>query len=219
MPWRPQAVPRLLLETMFIAGLVALIVVDGRRDHRAADSCRSSAFTPTAGFRLVPTAHRIGQQISSLRWTLAASESIASGPPSNRSTVSAATRRSGRLDSAFRERIQRQGISFTYEGAVTPVLKDVSLSVARLGNRSRSFGGTGAGKTTLLDILIGLLRHQPGRSRSTGCRSTARSPAWQANIGYIPPVAIPARRHLAAQYRTRARRTRISTRQALRRAV
>jgi ATP-binding cassette, subfamily B, bacterial PglK len=176
-----QAVPRLLLETMFIAGLLALTIVEGRRDQAAVLPLVS--VYAYIGFRLVPTAHRIAQQISSLRWNLSASESLTRdldriehvGPPRIEADA--------RL--ILRDRIEANGVSFTYDGAAGPVLRDVSLTVSR-GESVAIVGATGSGKTTLLDILIGLLTPSTGCVTVDGAPIAHGLPAWQARIGYVP---------------------------------
>jgi ATP-binding cassette subfamily C protein len=176
-----DAIPRLLLETIFMAGLVALIVVQGRYD-RAAIVPLASLYA-YAGFRLVPAAHRIAQQISTIRWTLSASEPLTADLRHLEAVRSGPVPPAGRV--TFSERIDAAGVSFTYEGSRTPVLRDVSLSVAR-GESVAIVGATGAGKTTLVDILVGLLAPSAGAVSVDGAPIAGRTSAWQAGIGYVP---------------------------------
>ncbi len=175
-----DAAPRLALETMFVLGLLALIVVGGGQDP--AGVLPLASLYAYAGFRFVPAAHRIAQQMNSLRWSLGASASLAADlrqlepvePPA--SPV-------GRLD--FRHEIRATGVSFSYDGAPAPVLRDVNLSIRR-GESVAIFGATGGGKTTLVDILIGLLAPSHGRVTVDGVPIESRTSAWQAAIGYVP---------------------------------
>jgi ATP-binding cassette subfamily C protein len=176
-----QAVPRLLLETMFIAGLLTLTIVEGRRD-RAAVLPLVSVYA-YIGFRLVPSAHRIAQQIGSLRWSLSASESLTGDL--NRIERAGHRRTDAYARLEFRDRIEATRVSFTYDGAAAPVLQDVSLSIAR-GESVAIVGATGSGKTTLVDILIGLLAPSSGSVLVDGTPIANRLPAWQAGIGYVP---------------------------------
>ncbi len=127
-------------------------------------------------------APRIAQQMNSVRWSLGASASLAAdlrqlepvGPPASPSE---------RLD--FRHEIRATGVSFSYDGAPAPVLRDVNLSIRR-GESVAIFGATGAGKTTLVDILIGWLAPSHGRVTVDGVPIESRTSAWQAAIGYVP---------------------------------
>jgi ATP-binding cassette, subfamily B, bacterial PglK len=176
-----EAIPRLLLETMFVVGLLALTLIEGRRDPAAVLPLVS--LYAYVGFRLVPAGHRIAQQINSLRWSLAASESL-TGDLDQLETV-----RPQRIGTGHRlelhDRIDVTGISFAYEGSSEPVLRDVHLSIRR-GESVAIVGATGAGKTTLVDILIGLLTPSAGSVSVDGVSIADRIADWQASIGYVP---------------------------------
>lgn len=176
-----EAVPRLLLETMFVAGLLALTIVQGRRDPAAVLPLVS--LYAYVGFRLVPAGHRIAQQINSLRWTMSASESLTGDLDQLEAVRSQRPETGLRLE--LHDRIDAVGISFAYEGSGRPVLRDVNLSISR-GESVAIVGATGAGKTTLVDILIGLLTPSTGSVTVDGVAIEGRPAAWQANIGYVP---------------------------------
>lgn len=58
--------------------------------------------------------------------------------------------------------IEVHGLGFTYPGAGSPVLTDVSAGVAE-GTVTAILGPNGVGKTTLLNLMLGWLRPQAGR--------------------------------------------------------
>ena len=175
-----NAVPRLLLETMFVLGLLGLIVYGGRQDP--AGVLPLASLYAYAGFRFVPAAHRVAEQTNSLRWSLGASESLAADLRLLEPVV-AHTGPADRLD--FRHEIRATGVSFSYQGAPAAQLRDVTLSIRR-GESVAIVGATGAGKTTLVDILIGLLAPSHGRVTVDGVPIESRPSAWQAAIGYVP---------------------------------
>ncbi|MEN3339664.1 MAG: ATP-binding cassette, subfamily bacterial PglK [Acidobacteriota bacterium] len=175
-----DAIPRLLLETMFVGGLLALIVIYGAHGDRAVLPVVS--LYAYAGFRLVPAAHRITQETSRIRWSLSASESLARDLRQLDEAERCAEMQD-RLE--VRDRIDAAGVAFTYEGAPTPVLRDVTFSVGR-GESVAIVGVTGAGKTTLVEILIGLLVPSSGRIAVDGVSIEGREAAWQRSIGYVP---------------------------------
>jgi ABC-type multidrug transport system fused ATPase/permease subunit len=177
-----DAIPRLLLETMFVGGLLTLIVIYGGHGDRAVLPVVS--LYAYAGFRLVPAAHRITQETSRIRWSLSASESLTR----DLRQLNDGDRRADMPDRLeVRDRIDAVGIAFTYEGAHAPVLRDVTFSVRR-GESIAIVGATGAGKTTLLDIVIGLLAPSGGRVAVDGVSIDGRESAWQRSIGYVPQV-------------------------------
>jgi ABC-type multidrug transport system fused ATPase/permease subunit len=86
----------------------------------------------------------------------------------------------------LREKLQLEGISYTYPQADGASVHDLTVSIP-----ARSIvafvGPTGAGKTTVVDLVLGLLEPQDGRLTVDGtCITRENVRAWQRNIGYVP---------------------------------
>ncbi|MBW2380392.1 MAG: ABC transporter ATP-binding protein [Deltaproteobacteria bacterium] len=73
--------------------------------------------------------------------------------------------------------IRFEGVSFTYPGAETPALQEVSLHL-RPGRKLALVGENGAGKTTLIKLLTRLYRPTEGRILLDGLELDA----WDADI-------------------------------------
>ena len=63
--------------------------------------------------------------------------------------------------------VEAEGLTFAYPGSPVPVVRDVSLRIAR-GERIAIVGENGAGKTTLVKLLVGLYRPDSGTVRLDG---------------------------------------------------
>lgn len=63
--------------------------------------------------------------------------------------------------------ISVEHLTFTYSGADTPVIRDLSLQIKK-GERIALVGENGAGKTTLVKLLMGLYPVQDGRIQMNG---------------------------------------------------
>jgi ATP-binding cassette subfamily B protein len=78
-----------------------------------------------------------------------------------------------------------EGVSFSYPGAATPALRDVTLHL-RPGRRLALVGHNGSGKTTLVKLLTGLYTPSAGRITYDGTDLAEWEPAaWQARLGVI----------------------------------
>ena len=75
----------------------------------------------------------------------------------------------------FSGAITLEHVSFRYEGADMPALRDVSLQIDA-GQRIAIIGGTGAGKSTLVSLLLALRSPSEGRILFDGVDAAALSP-------------------------------------------
>jgi ABC-type bacteriocin/lantibiotic exporter with double-glycine peptidase domain len=76
-------------------------------------------------------------------------------------------------------------VSFTYPGAASPALDDVSLTIPA-GARVAVVGSSGAGKSTLVDLLLGLLIPSSGSVLVGGTPMTKVLNGWRRRVGYVP---------------------------------
>ncbi|MGE0043674.1 MAG: ABC transporter ATP-binding protein [Vicinamibacterales bacterium] len=177
-----DALPRVLTEAAFVLGLPVLILLTSWNDPSATGILPIVSLYAYAGFRTVPSAHRIALQVGMLRWNLAESAPLARDYDE---LVAARPARPDAPPIALRQSLALDRVSFSYERGVTPVLTDVSFEVRR-GESVAIVGATGAGKTTLADLVMGLLEPSHGRVLVDGVPVDDRLTGWRGSVGYVP---------------------------------
>lgn len=179
-----ENVPRLLAETAFALGLLALVWTMRLRGAAIESMLPFLGLYAYAGLRLIPAGHRLNLHLGLIRYDLAVSAAVCRDldalghlplplPP----TRSAA--------GAFQSIIRFESVSYTYGGSGAAALSDVSLEIAR-GDCVAIVGASGAGKTTLVDLLLGLLEPGGGRITVDGTAIQDDLRGWQARVGYVP---------------------------------
>jgi ABC-type multidrug transport system fused ATPase/permease subunit len=171
-------------ETIFVCGALAVVALVTGIGQASAQGPPLLALFAYAAFRIVPAANRVGWRVNQVRGAAAAVESLYDDyllvAGTDWEDVAAE-----RQSAHFRESIALERVSYTFAGADTPALQDVSLTI-RFGESIGIVGPTGAGKTTLVDLVIGLLRPSSGRILIDGNDVSGRLSAWKRNIGYVP---------------------------------
>jgi len=174
------ALPRLVLELFAVAGIAMLVMVMLTQGRSPESLLPTLGVFAAAAFRIMPSFSRIMTAIQGIQYALPTVDIISSelaqiGMPDPEAS-------GGPL--LFNREITMEGGGFQYEGASSPSLADVNLSIAR-GASVGFIGGSGAGKSTLVDILIGLLNPSPGCVRLDGVDIRSNLRGWQDKIGYV----------------------------------
>lgn len=78
-------------------------------------------------------------------------------------------------------------VSFSYDGAASPVLKNISFSV-KAGQSLGIIGGTGSGKSTLMSLVMGFYRPDEGNISAGGYDYDGQGYPIE-NIAYVPQRA------------------------------
>jgi ABC-type multidrug transport system fused ATPase/permease subunit len=175
--------PRYALETVAFGGVLVIVLYllkSGRHLQGALPVIGLYAF---ASVRLLPALQSVFAGLSALRYNAGAVAALrreieggmfgeAPEPPG--------------VPAPFESRIVVEDISFSYATSVRPVLRDVSVSIAR-GEWVAFVGPTGSGKSTFVDILLGLLAPSSGKVTIDGnLLDVSRHRAWQAQTAYVP---------------------------------
>lgn len=176
-----QQLPRLWLELLAVigfAGLVVSMVAQGRAQEAVLPTLGLFA---AAAFRLIPSVNRVISAMQSLRYGSPAIDTLRA--EFNLAAPEAACTRTP--VAPFQATLELNKVTFTYPGAPTAALKELSL-VIRHGECVGIIGDSGAGKSTLVDILLGLLTPDSGEVRVDGEDVQQALRNWQDQIGYVP---------------------------------
>jgi ABC-type multidrug transport system fused ATPase/permease subunit len=146
-----------------------------------------------AGFRAIPSMHRISMNFNFARFGLAAVENLerdlayfeaVEGGPDGE-PVSLGAQPDVLPQAVSADEIALEKVSFQYEGASTLALDSIDLRVVR-GESVGVVGRTGSGKSTLVDLLLGLVSPTHGRVAVGGRDIREALAGWQSQLGYVP---------------------------------
>ncbi len=184
-------VPRIAIETIFVASVVLVIALATLHGRSARDIVPLLGLFAYAGFRLIPSANRFLVHMDAMRGARAAIDRLSAHRDEFQVAPPPATA-AGAGDASesvhFQHALVIDGLSFRYAEDQPLVLTNVSLTI-RSGQSIGVVGPSGAGKSTLIDLIFGLLEPTAGRITVDGVDIRAARRAWQRRVGYVPQSA------------------------------
>ena len=177
-----QALPRLLLEFLAIAGLAALVISMIVQGKPVEGLITTIGVFAVAAFRLIPSINRMLGALQCIRYGLPVINILSSelqmfdetttSPPANHLL-------------SFNNSLELTNVTYIYPNAQTPALHNINLSIP-YGVSIGFIGASGAGKSTLVDLILGLLTPTNGNVRVDGVDIATDMRGWQNQIGYVP---------------------------------
>ncbi len=189
--------PRLLIETVLIAGMVGYLLVMLLSGEDMANMVGQLGVFSMAAMRLLPSANRINNYLTNISYfepfLMGVSDNLqaeihdesidysvgAAGKPSVHGHGGAEEKL------PVRKSISLRNITYRYPGTEKLILDHAELEIP-VGTALGIVGASGAGKTTLVDILLGLLTIEEGEILADGVEVRSNYAGWLKNIGYIP---------------------------------
>ena len=176
---------RLAVESSFIAGILAVVMLVTLSAHGGTDVVPVLGVYAYAGFRIIPSVNRILMYITNVRYGLPAVEKLVADLQECAPYFLPLSAAPSEPPVEFADSLAVDDVSYTYDGAPAPVLRQVSLAIRR-GESIGIVGPTGAGKSTLVNLLLGLLSPTQGRVSVDGIDIHQRLRSWQRKVGYVP---------------------------------
>ena len=181
--------PKLLIETVCIAGLLGYIMVLIVTGVDVSQMVSLFAAFGIAAMRLLPAASRINNQMTSMAFNepffFNVSDNLIEETDEEHTDISYAVVAKEKLP--VKKEITFSDITYHYPNSDRLIFDHANVSFP-IGKSIGIVGTSGAGKTTVIDILLGLLKLQGGKVLADGVDIQSKYREWLANVGYIPQM-------------------------------
>lgn len=184
-----NSIPRLLIETICIIGMVSymMVLVATGRDFTEMMPILS-AFS-VAAIRLMPCANRINNQLTSMAFYqpffMGVSDNLQDEISGKNTDMSFAKETDKKLP--IHKSITMRDVTYHYPNSEVLIFDHADMEIP-IGASVGIVGASGSGKTTVVDILLGLLEVQTGGVYADGVNIKDEYRSWLKNVGYIPQL-------------------------------
>lgn len=186
-----NSTPRLLIESLAIAGMILYLMIQLLNGTEAADIVPQLGLLAVAAMRLIPCANRINNHLTSISYFepffMGVSDNLQEEIRDANIDYDEETYRK-KVDVeklTIKKEIALQDITYKYPNTDVLIFDHADMTIP-IGNAVGIVGTSGAGKTTIVDILLGLLQLENGRILADGVEVREHYDSWLKNIGYIP---------------------------------
>lgn len=186
-----NSTPRLLIETVCIAGLVLYMTVVIINGTTVEELLPQLTVFGLAAMRLIPSANRINNYTTSISYFepfLWNTSEHLQNDINDESVVYDESAYRGHVDASklpIKSKIELKDITYKYPNTEKYIFENANMEIP-VGAAVGVVGTSGAGKTTIIDILLGLLKLQNGVITADGVDIKSNYSGWLKNIGYIP---------------------------------
>ncbi len=186
-----NSTPRLLIETIAIAGMIGYMLVVMVNGASLAELMPQLTVLVAAAARLLPSANRINNYLTSIAYfepflmnvSDNLQQEINDGSVSYNSEDYRKKTEVEKLPVA--KNIDMVDICYKYPNTESFILDKANMNIP-VGKSVGIVGTSGAGKTTIVDVMLGLLKPESGKICADGVDVNTNYKGWLKNIGYIP---------------------------------
>ncbi|MBR3636262.1 MAG: ABC transporter ATP-binding protein [Lachnospiraceae bacterium] len=179
--------PRLLIETIAIVGILAYVGISMVAGTRMNDLLPLISAFALAAMRLLPSVNRVNTYMANIAYYEPALNYIYENVDTRAIRQQEIQDRSGNdlKHIELKKEIRLSHITFAYPNTDKKIFDDADMLIP-VGKSVGVMGPSGSGKTTIIDILLGLLKVQEGSITSDGTDIFDNYGAWLSHVGYIP---------------------------------
>ena len=186
-----NATPRLLIETVAIAGMILYMMVRLLNGAEIIDIMPQLTLLAMVAMRLIPCANRINNHLTSISYfepfLMGASDNLQEEISDENINYDEKAYQEKieveKLD--IKESILLKDITYKYPNTEVLIFDRANMEIP-IGKSVGIVGTSGSGKTTVVDIMLGLLQLQNGEILADGVEVRKHYSSWLKNIGYIP---------------------------------
>ena len=184
--------PRLLIETIFMAAMLLFIMLYMLRGGNIGILIPQLSAFAVAAMRVMPGTNRINTYLSEIAYAQPCLDYLYENLTSNmKADVNGSV--TGLTEAAqpelqstkLQDKIVLDHITYAYPNTEKNIFTDAHMEVKK-GQSVGIMGPSGAGKSTIVDILLGLLHVQEGSITCDGVNIFDNYGDWLSKIGYIP---------------------------------
>ena len=180
--------PRLLIETICIAGLLGYMAVAIVCGTALSDLATQIMAFAVAAIRLMPGVNRINTHLTNIAYFAPSVDYVFENVDfrdykEERRVVNQKTINQDNIE--IKDAIRMNKIDYAYPNSGKMILEQADMEIP-IGKSVGIIGPSGAGKTTAVDILLGLLDPQGGTITCGGKNVMDNYASWLSHIGYIP---------------------------------
>ncbi len=186
-----NSTPRLLIETVAIAGMILYMMIQLLNGTQVEDIMPQLTMLAFVAMRLIPCANRINNHLTSIAYFepffMGVSDNLQEEIRDDKIDYGEETYQK-KVDVEklpIKKEILLENITFKYPN-MDVLIFDHADMVIPIGNAVGIVGTSGAGKTTIVDIMLGLLQVETGRILADNVDVREHYASWLKNIGYIP---------------------------------
>lgn len=186
-----NATPRLLIETVAVAGMIIFMMLQLLHGAQASIVITQLSALAVVAMRLVPCANRINNHLTSISYFepffMGVSDHLQEDIRDQNINYEerAYQKKNVVAKLEIRNQIELKDIVYKYPNTETLIFDHADMEIP-VGQSVGIVGTTGAGKSTVVDILLGLLQLQQGQILADGVEVREHYHSWLKNVGYIP---------------------------------
>lgn len=183
-----NSVPRLMIETVFMASVMLFILVYILRGGDVGLLIPQLTAFGLAAMRIMPSANRINTYITEVAYNQYSLDYLYENlTESMKSDKAMRAERAAIAGPALHleDKIELKDITFAYPDSDKNIFTKANMVIPK-GKSVGIMGPSGAGKSTVVDILLGLLHVQSGEILCDGVSIFSNYDSWLSQIGYIP---------------------------------
>ena len=182
--------PRLLIETVAIVGILAYVGFSMATGVEMASLLPLISAFALAAMRLLPSVNRVNTYMANIAYYESALnyiyENVDTKAMSHQEELDAYRLANPNTTPITLEKeIELNDITFAYPNTDKKIFDKADMKIP-VGKSVGVVGPSGSGKTTIVDVLLGLLKPQAGTITSDGTNIMDNYEAWLAHVGYIP---------------------------------
>jgi ABC-type multidrug transport system fused ATPase/permease subunit len=179
------ALPRYLLDFMLFLFVVSIVSSSFVLGYERQDLIPTLSLFGVGSLRLVPIANSLSGSLVGFRFNRYATSRLYSDFRTINKEATLVNQKSVHVASDSFKSLKVDNITFCYEGAEKPTLRNLSFEVIA-GDSIGIMGPSGSGKTTFVDLVLGMLEPRDGEIFYNDRPLKIEMPNWLSQVAYLP---------------------------------